>query len=76
MKPPISAREFATLRALTRPRTAAQLTFVTPAAGSVCATLLKRGFVTREHDAHVPGNPFRYSLSKLGAALLALLSDV
>ena len=73
MAAPITGAEFAVMRYLNRPKTTAQLDQLVTNSRSVAKGLLDRGLLERENDASVPGNPYRYRLSRIGKVVVAAL---
>lgn len=73
MPAPITGREFAVMKYLNQPKTTAQLDLLVSDSRGIATRLLRRGLVERETDSSVPGNPFRYSLSRIGNVVVAAL---
>lgn len=75
MLAPITGREFAVMKYLNRPKTIAQLDLLVSDSRGAALRLLERGLVEREKDSSVPGNPFRYRLSRIGSVVVAALEQ-
>ena len=63
------------MKYLNRPKTTGQLDMLFSNSGGVTRRLLNRGLVEREKDAGVPGNPYRYRLTRIGSVVVAALGQ-